>query len=202
VTKFKINKLFFFGIAFILLLAGIYIFVALFIGSKATLDTKTKSDVILVLGARSYINNQYNPCLESRMQHAVDLYKAKYAKKILVSGGFDREDNVSEAETMKKLAVEKGIPVTDILLEKNSTSTYENFLYSQKVLKSAHLNSAIIVTEPFHNARAALVAEKVGLNHTVSPTTNSPCWLPNKYFTKYFLKEPFAIMMYKLQNKL
>lgn len=68
--------------------------------------------------------------------------------------------------------------------------------------KSYHLNSIIIVTEPFHTARAALVAKKLGLKYTISPASISPCWQPWKYFSSYFLKEPFAIILYKIENKL
>lgn len=186
----------------LLLAVGFYLSIALFIGQGVNRDTKIKSDVILVLGAKSYHGNAYNPCLVSRMNHAVDLYKAKYAPKILVSGGLDKEDNVSEAETMKKIAVNLGVSPGDILSESSSKSTYENLLFSQKVFKSNHLKSVIIVTEPFHAPRAALVAEKLHLRFSISPASTSPCWLPWKYFSKYFLKEPFAVIMYKIENKL
>jgi uncharacterized SAM-binding protein YcdF (DUF218 family) len=136
------------------------------------------------------------------VNHAADLYKAKYAPKIIVSGGVDREDNVSEADTMKKIAISQGVSSDDILLEPSATSTYENLLFSKKVLESNKLNSVIIVTEPFHTARVALIAEKLGFKFTVSPASMSSCWLPWKYFSHYFLKEPIAILMYKLQDKL
>ncbi len=190
------------GCLFSVFVFVLYFFLALHIGKEASHDTKTKSDAILVLGAKAYHGNSYNPCLVSRMTHAVDLYNTKYAPKILVSGGLDREDHVNEAETMKKIALDLGVPSNDIFLESSSTSTYENLLFSQKVVNSAHLNSVIIITEPFHVARTALVAKKLGLKFTVSPASNSPCWLPWKYLSHYFLKEPFAVILYKIQNKL
>ena len=52
------------------------------------------------------------------MHASVNTETAKYAPKILMSGGYDREDNVSEAETMKKIALEKGVPSKDIILKK------------------------------------------------------------------------------------
>lgn len=179
-----------------------YLLFAVYIGEQAENDTKFPSDIILVLGARSYIDGKYNPCLEARVTHAVELYKNHYAAKIIVSGGNDKEDNANEAETMKKIAIEKGVKPEDILLEKKATSTYENFLLSQNILKKNNLHSVIVVTEPFHIARASMIAYKLGYNFTLSPAENSPCWLPNKYFTKYFLKEPLAIMAYKIQNRL
>ena len=194
-----IRTYFILGSLLLLALAvGLYLSVAFYIGKVATHDTKTQSDVILVLGAKAYHGNSYNPCLVSRISHAVDLYKAKYAPKILVSGGFDKEDHASEAETMEKIAINLGVSSDDILLETSSTSTYENLLFSQKVLKSTHLSSIIIVTEPFHAARTKLVAKKLGLKYTISPASTSPCWLPWKYFSLYFLKEPFAVILYSL----
>jgi uncharacterized SAM-binding protein YcdF (DUF218 family) len=180
----------------------LYSSLSLYIAKQAEKDMPSKADAILVLGAKSYIDGKYNPCLEARVNHAMILYQSGYAHTIIVSGGNDREDDINEAETMKKIAMEKGIPSTAILEEKSATSTYENFSLSQKILKKNSIESVIIVTEPFHVARAALVAKKVGYNFSVSPVKDSICWAPNKYFTKYFLKEPFVIALYKLQNKL
>lgn len=119
-----------------------------------------------------------------------------------MTGGNDKEDSVNEAETMKKIAIENGVDPQDILLEKKSTSTFENFVFSQNILNYNNLKSILIVTEPFHMTRASLVAQKLKYHYTVSPASNSPCWSPNHYFTKYFLKEPVGIIMYKIQNKL
>ena len=85
---------------------------------------------------------------------------------------------------------------------KNVKSTYENFSFSQEIINLSGSKSVIIVTEPFHVPRAEMVAKKLNFNYTLSPAVDSPCWEPNKYLTKYFLKEPIAILMYKLQNKL
>ncbi len=179
----------------------IYILIFLHVALKAEIDSKTKSDAILVLGARSYIDGKYNPCLEARVTHAAELYKNGYASKIIVTGGDDKEDRVNEAETMKKIAEENGVLSKDILMEKAATSTYENFILSQRIMEQKGLGSIIIVSEPFHIARASLVAQKLRIAYTVSPAIESSCWQPNKYFSKFFFKEPFAILVYKLQNK-
>lgn len=103
---------------------------------------------------------------------------------------------------MKKIAVDLGVKEDDTFLEDSSKSTYENLLNSQKIMNDHHLNSSIIVTEPFHIARTELVARKLGYTFTVSPSSQSPCWIPWKYATKYFIKEPIAILSYKLGNKI
>ncbi|WP_133135199.1 YdcF family protein [Legionella rowbothamii] len=187
---------------FILLISVvIYLLLAFHIAKNAEHDNKKQADAILVLGARIYRDNAINPCLVARVEHAVELYKAHYAPKLLVSGGVDKEDNVNEAQEMKRIAMSLGVPESDILLESESTSTYENMLLSKKIINEEHMHSIIIVTEPFHLPRAMLAAEKVGLKAVGSPAMKSMCWANNKYLTLYFAKEPLAIMYYKLRNR-
>lgn len=197
-----------------------FVSLLLYIGNKAQYDTKVKSDVIMVLGGNAYgatscygpickqkgfvMQRRLNPCLVARVDHAVSLYKGHYAPKILMSGGDDKEDNVNEAETMKKIATEAGVPASDILMEKKSTSTYENFLFSQKILTEAGLHSVIIVTDPYHNARAVLVASKLQYNYSMSADVESPCWEQDKnnFTNRDSVREVWALIGYKLLNKI
>ncbi len=190
------------GVLALLTCLIIYSLLALYLVNQAENDEKKQADVILVLGAKAYRNNSYNPCLVARVQHAVNLYKDKYAPKLLFSGGTDFEDGTNEAQTMEQIASSLGVPPKDILLETSSTSTYENLLYSKKILQNKNFKSIILVTEPFHSPRARLVAKHLKLNVFTPPAIKSKCWLEKKYFSKYFLKEPLAIMYYKITKKL
>ncbi len=180
----------------------VYSFLALYIIKNAENDDKKQADVILVLGAKAYRNNSYNLCLVARVKHAVDLYKANYAPKLFFSGGTDIEDGANEAQTMKKIALSLGVPAKDILLESASTTTYENLLFSKKLFRAKKLKSIILVTEPFHAPRAMLVAQKLGIEASSSPAVKSTCWTKYKYLSRFFLKEPLAIVFYKMNNKL
>ena len=191
----------------------IYASLVIYVFHMSKQDTKVKSAAILVLGEKAISgtscfgprcsqgfvpNPHYNVCLESRINQAVYLYKNHYAPKILMSGGTDMGDTVSEAETMKTIAEKDGIPSTDILIETKSTSTYQNLVYSHKILNSAGLHSAIIVTDPSTNARAGLVASKLHYSYTLSPDMNSPC--PHTF--NYILTEPLAIIYYFITGKI
>lgn len=185
----------------------------IYIGGKAGEDTKVKSSVILVLGEQAYggvscfgavcqhgfvSHPHYSACLVSRVDHAVSLYQKHYAPKILMSGGTDKNDNVNEAETMKTIAMAAGVPEGDILMEKESTSTYENLAFSQKLLKEDGLDSAIIVTDPYTNARAGLVASKLDYKYSLSPDVNTSC----SHLSEYLIREPLAIVDYTLTGKI
>ena len=212
--SFKSMKKFFIILSIIVTFSVLlYAVLLTYIGVMTKQDTKVKSDVVLVLGEGAYggiscygpicqhgfmPHPQYNPCLVARINQAISLYKNHYASKILMSGGTDKEDNANEAETMEKIAVEAGVPAVDILMEKKSTSTYENLAFSQKILSAAGLHSIIIVTDPFTNARAGLVASKLGYNYSLSPDLNTPC----SHASDYFFREPLAIVAYILSGKI
>jgi uncharacterized SAM-binding protein YcdF (DUF218 family) len=115
-----------------------------------------------------------------------------------MSGGLDSGDTVSEAETMKTIAENDGIPASDILVEPKSTSTFQNLAFSQKILNNADLHSAIIVTDPSTNARAGLVASKLHYSYSLSPDSNSPC---SHAFT-YIFREPLAIIYYFVTGRI
>ncbi|OGG18383.1 hypothetical protein A2721_00350 [Candidatus Gottesmanbacteria bacterium RIFCSPHIGHO2_01_FULL_47_48] len=146
-----------------------------YILARAETDTKVKSDAIIVLGSRS---------------------------KILVAGGYNPDDHLTEAVEMAKYAEVAGAKVDDLILETKSTSTYENLLFSQKTLRSLGLDSVIIVSEPYHLPRADLIAQKLNVKHTVSPATNSPCWNEGlAHINFYSLRDASALVYYKLTGK-
>lgn len=180
---------------------GLYLLTAITTGIYVYKNNVVISDVIIVLGAKAYYNDGFNPCLEARVNHAVDLYKKDLASKIIMSGGDDAPGGPNEALAMKEMAMKRGVSGEDILLEQKSTSTYENLKFSKALMAENNLSTAIIVTEKFHNYRADMVATELQIPHTLSPTT-SPCWDKWKFLSRYFLREPIALIYYKLAGKL
>lgn len=180
---------------------GLYVMLAIYVAHVTSPIQPIKTDTAIVLGAKSNIDHKYNPCLVSRVKGGISLYDKKLVSKLILSGGIDQEDKANEAKTMEKIALENGISSSTLLLEPNSTSTYENLVNSRKVMKDNNLRNTTIVTEPFHIARALLVAKSLGIETNYYPVPNSPCW-KDKYLSKYFLKEPLAIMYYVIMGKI
>ena len=193
-------------------LVVVYTALVIYVFTAANQDTKMKSDAIVVLGEGAMggtscfgprcqqgfkASSHYSPCLIYRIDRAVSLYKNHYAPKILMSGGTDKEDGVNEAGTMKKIAIQDGIPEADILTEDKSTSTYEDLAFSQKILNGANLHSAIIVTDPSTDARAEFIASKLHYTYSLSPDANISC----THLSDYVLREPLAIIYYFLSGK-
>lgn len=106
---------------------------------------------------------------------------AKYAKLnpkalIIASGGQGIQEDISEAEAIKNGLTALGIDSSRIILEDNSTSTSENFIYSKQLLDSIFGNSTayscVYVTNSFHAYRAGKLAAINGLQaHSYSART-------------------------------
>ncbi|MCZ8521473.1 MULTISPECIES: YdcF family protein [Paenibacillus] len=108
----------------------------------------------IVLGA-SLWGESPSPALKERLDRAVELYKAGRVPYLIVSGGYDvPASKLTEAEGMRNYLVSKGVPSRQIILENKARSTYENLLYSKRLMEERHWTSAVIITHRYHGVRA------------------------------------------------
>lgn len=103
-----------------------------------------------------------------RINQAIQLYKKGILKKILVSGGSgmmtDNEDN--EADNLARYLRMCDVKKEDILVENRSRNTYENALYSARILEGKKLadKKILLFTSASHLRRALLCFEKMNLD--------------------------------------
>ena len=89
--------------------------------------THKQYDVILILGAGIFTET-VTPMLASRLDRALKIYKVQsHNCNILVSGGQGPDEPISEALAMKNYLMKCGVSSSSILMESQSSSTYENF---------------------------------------------------------------------------
>ncbi|MFZ3236445.1 MAG: YdcF family protein [Stellaceae bacterium] len=87
---------------------------------------------------------------------------------ILVSGGWLKGADDSLAGMMaESLGSDFGVPVR--WREERSRTTYENALYSAEILRRAGISSALVVTNPWHMARALWSFYAVGYPVAAAP---------------------------------
>ena len=91
----------------------------------------------------------------ARADTAVTLWKAGWAPTIMFSGASIDPASVSSAEIMRREALRQGVPESATLVEPASTSTEENAAEVAKLMVQRKLRSAILVTSPYHQRRAA-----------------------------------------------
>lgn len=90
-----------------------------------------------------------------RVKEGVKLFKADWAPLIIMSGAA-RDAGESNAEAMKRLAVNLGVATDKILVEKEARNTIDNAKFTRDLLADNHIQSIILVTSPYHQRRALL----------------------------------------------
>lgn len=178
--------------------AAIGIFVSSLITVAGRTDTVTyKEAAVIVLGAGLH-GEEPSRILCYRLDTALQYHKANPDALIVVSGGRGAQESITEALAMERYLIARGVNPEKIVREEQSTSTYENFLYSKELLDSllpAGYKAAYI-TNSFHVFRAGRVAKAAGLSAGRMHAENDGLTLLPDY-----LRECCAVPVYWLAGK-
>jgi len=168
---------------------------------RSALDDSAPADVILVLGSAVWPNEQPSPSLRARTERAIELYQQGYAPYLLLSGGLGQYPP-EEAEVMRRLAVEAGIPQEALILDKEAHSTWESMEQAREILEQEGWETAIIVSDPFHIERSLLMAGDAGFAAYGSPAPHSPTYTIPSRRLFYTSREVLALWWYLVQRVL
>lgn len=189
------KKLIFGSLAVIILVVGCYIaFLQFKIYQASHEDIPQNADYVLILGARVK-GTVPSLSLKYRMDAAAEYLRANEDAKAIVSGGQGSGEDISEAEAMRRGLVERGIEESRIILEDQSTSTYENITFSKKLIPKGNY-TILLVSNDFHLYRAGLMADQEGLN-----TIGLPAKTPKVVVVKSHIREYLAITKFYIVKK-
>jgi uncharacterized SAM-binding protein YcdF (DUF218 family) len=132
-------------------------------------DGASEADAVVVLGAAQY-DGRPSPVLESRLEHAYDLYARGMAGTIVVTGGKQEGDAFTEAHAGYTYMRQRGVPESDLLREEQGTNTWESLAAAARILRDRGLTRAILVTDGYHSLRVRAIADELGLDASVSPS--------------------------------
>src|SRR4051794_1502524 len=158
-------------------------------------DEARPAQAIVVLGAAQYAGRP-SPVLRARLDHALDLWDRHLASLLILTGGTGTGDTTSEAAVGRIYARKHGVPDTAILVENEGRTTSESMRAVAGMLEVRGLQSALLVSDPFHMWRLRILARRFGITPYTSPTQTSPI-SPNrverwKYIFSESLKAPMA----------
>ena len=139
------------------------------------LDQRTPAGAIVVLGAAQY-NGRPSPVLQTRLDHALELYREKVAPRIVLTGYKQPGDQFTEAFAGYRYLTRKGVPGKDLTIVDDGTSTWESLQATERVLRKRGVTSAVLVSDPYHSRRLIDIANEVGMSATVSPTAATSGW--------------------------
>ena len=93
-------------------------------------ESPQPADAIVVFAGGVGESGRAGGGYQERVKQAVDLYRQGFAPHIVFSSGFVFAFH--EAEVMRALAIDNGVPADAIMLETHAANTYENVVYSQR----------------------------------------------------------------------
>lgn len=182
---------------------------------------KQSVDYLIVLGAQVK-GEELSNSLKFRLDKALE-YAAIHPNTVLIlSGGQGEGENISEASAMFEYLKERGVPEYQMIKEEQSTSTYENMVYSRLLIdeRENERRSTIrnvmfaagylvppddevpihvgIVTSNFHMLRAKGIAKKVGIQDPYGISAKSDPVL----FAHFCVRECFAILKDKFMGNM
>ena len=160
-------------------------------------DEARPAQAIVVLGAAQYAGKP-SPVLRARLDHALDLWNRHLASLLILTGGTGSGDTTSEAAVGRNYAKKHGVPDSAILVENEGRTTSESMRAVAGMLEVRGLQSALLVSDPFHMLRLRILAKRFGFTPYTSPTRTSPI-SPNreerwKYIMSESLKAPLAFL--------
>lgn len=127
-------------------------------------------DVVIVLGGFTTYDEQNGlegfHASTDRFLHGLKLYKTGKAKKIMLVGGSGSLSNPEEKEgvVMAGFLAKIGVPMEDIIVEKESKNTRENAVNAAKILNNDFADGKfLLVTSGYHMPRAKRCFEKIGV---------------------------------------
>ncbi|EIC96659.1 hypothetical protein HMPREF9970_2875 [Lachnoanaerobaculum saburreum F0468] len=120
-----------------------------------------KLDYIIVLGA-GIKGKQVTPLLAGRIDKGIELLKYNPNAKLILSGGMGPGEDIPEGVAMATYAKDKGVSDERIIVEDKSKNTYENLLFSSKLIDKDNHKLALVTTS-YHVFRALVFAKKLNI---------------------------------------
>jgi uncharacterized SAM-binding protein YcdF (DUF218 family) len=152
------------------------LYVSVRIGQQSVRDEAQPSDVILVLGAAEY-RGRPSQVLRARLDHALELYRQKFAPRIMTTGGAGGDPVFTEGGVGQSYLIKQGVPAESIIVENEADSTVESAAKAGEIMRRMGLNSVIVVSDGYHIYRVKKMLQAYGMSVYGSPRkerTNDP----------------------------
>lgn len=171
------------------LLAGLGLFFYLEhqIGTGMRAQGVENLDYIIVLGCQVK-GTKPSKALKDRLDMAKEYLRENPETIAILSGGQGKQEEISEAECMRRYLISAGISKERLLMEAKSTTTKQNIRYSRKYMDYRH-DEVGIITNNFHVYRSVLLAKRCGYQRVCGIA--APCKSVLLYH--YLVREAFAL---------
>ncbi|MEX0990650.1 MAG: YdcF family protein [Actinomycetota bacterium] len=155
-----------------------------------------RTDAIIVLGAAQY-QGEPSPVFAGRLDHAKMLFDTGRASRILAIGAGQPGEQTTEAEAGRAYLLEQGVPEWAVIAIPEGSTTFESLRAAARYLRDQGLDSAFLVSDPWHNLRVKRMARDLSLEGYASATWHSAATSQPTRGEGY-LREVFAYLYYRV----
>jgi uncharacterized SAM-binding protein YcdF (DUF218 family) len=155
-----------------------------------------RADLFIVVGAAQY-NGTPSPVFQGRLVQALRLWHQGKSDLIVTVGSNQPGDTTTEAQAAKDYLVGRGVPASAIVALPVGHSTYDSMQAVAQELHARSLETAFLVSDPWHNARIKAMAGDLGLTGYASATSTSAA-RSEESRGKGYLRETFAYLYYRI----
>jgi len=133
-------------------------------------DYRRHADAAIVFGARVYADGRPSQALADRTLTAIELYRAGYVKALIFSGG-PGDGEFHETDTMKRLALERGVPESAIYIDRQGLNTRATVANTTAILDKIGAQHVLAVSHAYHLPRVKLCYQRAGWDVCTVPAT-------------------------------
>jgi len=159
--------------AALLALASAVAVVTVRIRRFARFDEARAADVIVVLGAAEY-HGRPSPVLRARLDHALALYRARIAPRLLTTGGAGGDPLFTEGEVGRDYLIRRGVASEAIIVEEEARTTADSVAAVSEIMRRMNLRTCVVVTDGYHAYRCKRMLEARGVAAYSSPRPPGP----------------------------
>ena len=177
--------------------AGFYIAVSAFLVIYGYVNTpEYTEDVLVVMGCGNTTIENENT-VEKRLEKAVEYLKTNPYAQVVVSGG-STSGFLTEADTMAIYLQKNGIPLSRIIKETKSKTTYDRVKQSKRMIESriGGNYTSVTITSAAQAFRAQLMARRCGMRTQVIGTRSLLWHLPSECMREVLALFRFVIFKY------
>jgi uncharacterized SAM-binding protein YcdF (DUF218 family) len=154
------------------------------------------ADVIVVLGAAQY-GGDPSPVFRGRLDHGKLLYDQGFSDLIMVLGAGQEGDEFTEAEAGAGYLAGQGVPSEAITISPEGRTTFQSLRAAARRMEESGLDSAFLVSDPWHNLRIKRMATDLGIEAYASATWHSAARSQSTRLQGY-ARETFAYIYYRV----
>ncbi len=137
---------------------------------------------------------------EARLEQAYKLYKRGVAPQIITVGGKQEGDEYTEAASGKMYLTDRGIPSSAITAVETGSDTLLSIDAVSAEMSSQGINSAVLVSDPWHSLRTRTMARDTGLQAWTAPTRQGPAVFTRESQLHGIARETGALLWYQLTH--